>query len=643
MHRKKYYIGAALIAALVILFPATALAVDEKGILKVLMRNNDILAINNIVSSAVRWCGWSLVKGLAWVATNAANLFDNCFKLVDFTKWGPVENFIKAWKPVFVSLVSLSLLFLGIVLIFWHEKKPKFVMNLCLAVLIVSSSGYLIQQLNGFLADDMRSAIVNDNAAEKSKGIVYDMVGSSVFDLIYLDDHIKGGLMNMTKKNRVTYSDFSEDDMAMIDINEIVKPDDVKESSKDLMSHRILYRQDNIQVKESNNGIAWTDLLNEYYYRYNIQWFNCILGLCSLILIYVCLAYKVVRIIYEIVIQRVLAVLYSANLSNSQKTLKIMDSIKDSYITLVLVMICLKIYLLAYKFINQTGFSGFTQAMILLFIAFAVIDGPNIIQKLTGIDAGLSSGTGKIMAGIQASRIAGMMMSKGLSGMTNSSTLDKESRTNNTDQSAKANIAENMNQKNAEMPGEASTNANETNENQKEENSQNDAGNAMNLQNNNTDPEMENAVDSAELGTESANSIESLNGADSGEMTGAELPESESIDAEIPISNDMMDSLNGVDPLNKNANLEDMNKEISHPDELTKRDINHNGTVEFDGQIFHQTYDITNSAILNIPKAGALEQYPWLLPAMICIALGLVGMRNRKRKGSEQDEKEQEK
>ena len=84
MHRKKYYIGAALIAALVILFPATALAVDEKGILKVLMRNNDILAINNIVSSAVRWCGWSLVKGLAWVATNAANLFDNCFKLVDF-------------------------------------------------------------------------------------------------------------------------------------------------------------------------------------------------------------------------------------------------------------------------------------------------------------------------------------------------------------------------------------------------------------------------------------------------------------------------------------------------------------------------------------------------------------------------------
>lgn len=590
MHRKKYYIGAALIAALVILFPATALAVDEKGILKVLMRNNDILAINNIVSSAVRWCGWSLVKGLAWVATNAANLFDNCFKLVDFTKWGPVENFIKAWKPVFVSLVSLSLLFLGIVLIFWHEKKPKFVMNLCLAVLIVSSSGYLIQQLNGFLADDMRSAIVNDNAAEKSKGIVYDMVGSSVFDLIYLDDHIKGGLMNMTKKNRVTYSDFSEDDMAMIDINEIVKPDDVKESSKDLMSHRILYRQDNIQVKESYNGIAWTDLLNEYYYRYNIQWFNCILGLCSLILIYVCLAYKVVRIIYEIVIQRVLAVLYSANLSNSQKTLKIMDSIKDSYITLVLVMICLKIYLLAYKFINQTGFSGFTQAMILLFIAFAVIDGPNIIQKLTGIDAGLSSGTGKIMAGIQASRIAGMMMSKGLSGMTNSSTLDKESRTNNTDQSAKANIAENMNQKNAEMPGEASTNADETNENQKEENSQNDAGNAMNLQNNNTDPEMENAVDSAELGTESANSIESLNGADSGEMTGAELPESESIDAEIPISNDMMDSLNGVDLLNKNANLEDMNKEISHPDELTKRDINHNGTVEFDGQIFHQTW-----------------------------------------------------
>ncbi|MFQ8899892.1 MAG: hypothetical protein ACLR71_18740 [[Clostridium] scindens] len=105
--------------------------------------------------------------------------------------------------------------------------------------------------------------------------------------------------------------------------------------------------------------------------------------------------------------------LYSANLSNSQKALKVLDSIKDSYITMILVMVCLKIYLMAYRMVNEMGVSAFTKAMMLLFIAFSVIDGPNIIQKLTGVDAGLSSGMGKIIAGLQASRMASQILSHG--------------------------------------------------------------------------------------------------------------------------------------------------------------------------------------------------------------------------------------
>ena len=80
---------------------------------------------------------------------------------------------------------------------------------------------------------------------------------------------------------------------------------------------------------------------------------------------------------------------------------------------MILVMVCLKIYLMAYRMVNEMGVSAFTKAMMLLFIAFSVIDGPNIIQKLTGVDAGLSSGMGKIIAGLQASRMASQIFSHG--------------------------------------------------------------------------------------------------------------------------------------------------------------------------------------------------------------------------------------
>ena len=394
-----------------ILFSGKVLAAD--AVVNVLVENRDLFHCNNIVSTFFRWLGWGVIKGLAFLAALCADLFDKVFTLLDFTEWGPVREYIGSFRPIFIGLVCLSLLVMGVLLIFNYEKKPKIMINICLAVLIVSSSTYLISTMNSFLATDLRNAVVTGNDEQEIQDIVYDMVGSSFYDLIYLDDHISGGLMNVTQDNRLIYDNLSEEDMDLIDINEIVKEDDVRSESENLVTHRIFYKKGDLDVKEIYNGIAWTDLLNEYYYRYSVEWIVAILGLCSLILVFFFLSYKVVRILYEIVIHQLIAYLYSANLNNSQKLLKILDSVKDSYITLILVMVCMKIYLLAFRFVNTLGWGQFVKCLVLLFIAFAVIDGPNIIQKLTGVDAGLSSGLGKVIAGTQLARMIGTSLPRG--------------------------------------------------------------------------------------------------------------------------------------------------------------------------------------------------------------------------------------
>ena len=101
--------------------------------------------------------------------------------------------------------------------------------------------------------------------------------------------------MKVTEKNRKIYSDFTEKDMDLIDINEIVKPEDVGSESQDLMGKKIVFRKgdsEDIIVKEVYNGVAWTDLLNEYYFRYDVSWFSAIIALISLILVYICLHIK---------------------------------------------------------------------------------------------------------------------------------------------------------------------------------------------------------------------------------------------------------------------------------------------------------------------------------------------------------------
>lgn len=577
LKKRKYLSGLVLLQLLLFMATSTVMAVDTEEVITVLKKNRDIFHTSTIPGGIFRYIGWSVMKGLVWVAEQCAKLFDESFKFIDFTRYEPVEKFLTSWKPVVFALISLSILFLGLIMIFWQEKKPKLMMNICLAVLIMTSSGYLIDQLNGFVTDDIRSAILNDgDTSTGSSGLVYDMVGNSIYDLIYIDDKLDGGLMKMTKNNRKLYDDFTKEDLELMSINEVLKPDDVKAESKDLVSNRIYYKKGNLELKEIYNGVAWTDLLNEYYYRYDVEWFTVIVGLVSLIIVYVCLAYKVVRILYEVVVQRLLAALYSANLSSGQKTLKILDSIKDSYITLILVMGCLKIYLLAFKMVGETQFAAFSKVMLLFFLALAVADGPNIIQKLTGVDAGLSSGMGKIIAGVQATRMMSTMTSHGARSLKNLFHDEKnEPVTGKTVNAAAQSDLEGTGEAQGAVPPDETSGAGQ------EEQQMSADGKETG-----TPPDMQN---------ETSGTPEEMETTDIPEASGYSEDSSslaEDVEAMEGFNSAAMDDLNGLDPLSGNRGLDNgmdrmnrMDEELSTQREksfdsgLRSRDVKHEGNL----------------------------------------------------------------
>lgn len=393
-------------------------ALSDDQITEILVKNKDLFTNNSIAGSVLRTIGWGLLFILALLGSACADLYDTCFGFVDFTSYEKVTAFIDDFKPVFIALICASLVFLGILLVFWHDKKPKFVMNLVIAVLVVSSSGFIVDSMNGFLASDVRSEIMGN---DKSSGMVYETIGSNIHDLLYLD--AKVGLKNLNgmtggiNNSEITYDSFTEEQFMTLNVNETVDPDDVKDESKDIVEKEVSMKYEDLKtvynVAAVYDGVAWTDLLNEYYYRYTVDWLVVYLELLSLIIVYLFMSYKVVRLLFEIVVHRLLAYLYSANLTNNQKILKILDSLKDSYIVLIMTTVCIKLYLLACKFISGWQISGMSKGIILLFIAFVVIDGPNLVQKLTGIDAGLSDGMGKLMTMFYGSQMAGSVVRAG--------------------------------------------------------------------------------------------------------------------------------------------------------------------------------------------------------------------------------------
>lgn len=409
--RKKIVLFLSLLICPLFTCQIRALALEDDQVIKILSSNPGLFHENGIVASAFRFIGWGITKGIAALADVCAGLYDTCFGFIDFTKYKPVTKFINQWKPVFIGLVCLSILLIGILLCIGWEKKPKIVINLLIAVTVVSSSTYVINTMNKFISKEVRSEILG----EQSSAVVYSTIGNNIHDLKWLNKTV--GLANLNKKTKgkknadKVYDTFSKSQFKNLDIQEILDPEDFEGDAGDILKNGLQSESDDknkitYSLDELYDGVAWTDLLNEFYYRYTVDYGVMWMELISLIIIYLFMSYKVIRILYEIVIHQLLAYLYSANFNNNQKILKILDSLKDSYILLLFTTVIIKFYLLATKFISGWNVSGIAKGIILLFLAFAVIDGPNLIQKLTGADIGASDGMGKMMSLFYGGRMA---------------------------------------------------------------------------------------------------------------------------------------------------------------------------------------------------------------------------------------------
>ena len=107
--------------------------------------------------------------------------------------------------------------------------------------------------------------------------------------------------------------------------------------------------------------------------------------------------FKLGTLIFELGYNKLLAILVApADISNGQRTKQIIQNILSIFIVTFLIAVLLKFYVL---FIGAVANIKGIQSMVLLVAgSFAVIEGPNIVEKLFGIDAGIHSGF-KTMAG----------------------------------------------------------------------------------------------------------------------------------------------------------------------------------------------------------------------------------------------------
>ena len=378
---------------------------SEAQIIEFLKLNSDFFSTNDIILTAVRTVGWLLVKGLSLLLDCCITLYDWTFGLIDITRWSVLENYLSDYKPLIQAIMMASLVILGFMYMFGKNKKHNVIHSVSILMVVMSASTTIFTELNRFSIAFKDAALSGGSTVNGT-----ELIRTNLYDLYYIDSKI--GLENLNSKGKIPQStSFSETDVDYINIGEILDPgtDGLSKNAESILKKRLMpIGNGEYGLIDAKDGVAWTDFGNTYYYRYTFHYGTYYLTAAAAILIYICLAYKNTRVIYEIFVSRILVGLYAANLSSSRKVVKILESIRDSYFALCFTAISLKSYFLFVEYVNsKTEINGLARGIIILFIAWCVIDGANIIEKLTGVDAGLSSMTGKLIAAYHMLRGAG--------------------------------------------------------------------------------------------------------------------------------------------------------------------------------------------------------------------------------------------
>ena len=159
---------------------------------------------------------------------------------------------------------------------------------------------------------------------------------------------------------------------------------------------------------------AWIKTLGypvERVYRYD---FNFWMGTLEMLIIVICLlfaGFKVANLLFDVVFAQIIApIVVASDLHGNGRGKQVIQNTISSYLVMIVIVLLFRIYLMVLFSIkanpNLYGNNFAAELMIVLGGAKFVIDGPDIIVKLLGIDAGVKSGMGTLMGVRTAAHMA---------------------------------------------------------------------------------------------------------------------------------------------------------------------------------------------------------------------------------------------
>ncbi|MCY8232007.1 pLS20_p028 family conjugation system transmembrane protein, partial [Priestia endophytica] len=322
---------------------------DDK-VIGIIEKFDDFLEITNPVSYMMRWIGWIIIKGLAWLVDSLENVTDSILLIKTFFNDSDVEALVDMLFPLAGTLMGLSFLYTGYLIIFQKKvDREAIAVNMFLALVVLFLLGTGLDKANKF------TDVAIDAIEEQSDGsTAEEIVKDNITDLAQFD--VTGWkTTELEHPNKIP-----ESKILKINITQAIDKDfdpagENKQMSKvglEVVSNRLDYDEvGNPKKAELDDG--WFTAFKEKYYRYEIDWFNVMVTLAITAFTLLTIAIKLAKLFFELTFNYVLAIVIApADIHNGQKTKQVIQNILNTFLVTIMVFLSMKIYILGTDFID---------------------------------------------------------------------------------------------------------------------------------------------------------------------------------------------------------------------------------------------------------------------------------------------------
>lgn len=363
---------------------------------RILEEFSDFLEMTNPISYMLRLIGWVIIKGLAWLVDSLSNITDSILGLKMFYDSIEITSFVEFLIPLSLILMGFSLLYTGYQLIFQKKlDREAIIVNVFMIMFFFALIQEGMEKANQFTDKAIDALDVVEEGSISQKVIKDNMTDLAQFDATGWKT------TELNHPNRIP-----KDRILKINITQAIDKDfdpggkakEMSEIGLEVFSNRLEYDDlGNPKKVELDDG--WFTAFKEKYYRWDWNFWTIAITLAITAFTMLTIAIKLAKLFFELTFNYVLAIIIApADIHSGQKTKQILQSILNTFLVTIMIFLSMKIYLIGTEFITDK-LDGVAYLIALFAFSLAVIDGPNSVERLFGIDAGLKSSWGAVAGG----------------------------------------------------------------------------------------------------------------------------------------------------------------------------------------------------------------------------------------------------